>query len=303
MRKLFWVPLVLLAASLAAVAADPPRKVTDWQPERWHPTFDAEAHAGPYVQARSHTLYDWPFIDGHDSDVAGSQAEALRYLKTDTYAYVLSDIRIRARARNGRPRIQNLENFLERLGKLKCPPPVIVISDYAARGLKETVDVMRLAIGMDRRAPVDFVVKPLDEKGRTLDRVIKKLLAGTMERVRINWPAEEAPRAKAAPSGAAPTETAGDTSTGEIVTLDEFMARYCEPRSRQVRRCRRKALLAAARHGSIGLPALAAERKHGHPAGPPASGSCGRWGRRSRRPSGKAPAWAVGRVCCSAWAS
>ncbi|MBS3735490.1 MAG: hypothetical protein KGY99_11330 [Phycisphaerae bacterium] len=41
------------------------------------------------------------------------------------------------------------------------------------------------------------------------------------------------------------------------------MARYCQRRSVESRKCRKRALLAAARHGTVTLPALAAPRKRG----------------------------------------
>jgi hypothetical protein len=49
------------------------------------------------------------------------------------------------------------------------------------------------------------------------------------------------------------------------VTLDEFMAKYCEKRTEQSRRSRRRALLGAARNhkDTIKMPALAGSRKSG----------------------------------------
>lgn len=41
------------------------------------------------------------------------------------------------------------------------------------------------------------------------------------------------------------------------------MARFCEPISKENRMFRKRALLAAARHGTITLPPLAGARKHG----------------------------------------
>ena len=51
----------------------------------------------------------------------------------------------------------------------------------------------------------------------------------------------------------------------EPITLDKFMEKYCEKRTPQLRRSRRRALLAAAWHGTITMPALAAPRKSGQP--------------------------------------
>ena len=44
---------------------------------------------------------------------------------------------------------------------------------------------------------------------------------------------------------------------------DEFMVRFCELRSEENRICRKKALLAAARHGTVALLPLASGRKPG----------------------------------------
>lgn len=41
------------------------------------------------------------------------------------------------------------------------------------------------------------------------------------------------------------------------------MARFCQERSKQNRICRKKALLAAARHGTVKLPKLAFPHRHG----------------------------------------
>ena len=49
------------------------------------------------------------------------------------------------------------------------------------------------------------------------------------------------------------------------VTLDAFMAEYCEPTSRDQRRARRSALLAAGRHGTVTLPTPAEPYKRGQP--------------------------------------
>ncbi|MFA6134987.1 MAG: DNA-binding response regulator [Phycisphaerae bacterium] len=117
----------------------------------------------------------------HEHDVVPSQQEALRRLKTDDYAYILSAIKIRVRAGIGLARIQNTENLLEKMPEAKdgATPPVILMSDYAVDGLKPTVDVMRLAMAMGRRGAVDVIAKPFPTAGRTLDRVIKKVLGLT----------------------------------------------------------------------------------------------------------------------------
>lgn len=217
---------------------------------------------------------------GHEYDTACSQQEAARRLKANRYDYVLMDISIPARAQNGVARIQNTENLLEKLQELRGDqaPPVIIMTDYAVDDLKLTVNVMRLAMSMYRFGVVDVIAKPFPSAGRTLDRVIKKVLSGKVERVRIRWsgvpagkeddeePPSPAPQAKAEGqyvSDRPAPEPAWKGVPNDPVTLDDFMARFCEHRSRDNRKCRKRALLAAARHKTVTLPALAAPRKHG----------------------------------------
>jgi len=209
---------------------------------------------------------------GHEWDTACSQEEALKRLKANTYDYALSNISIPARARNGHARIQNTENMLEQLGnlRLKHIPPMIIMSDYTAAGsLELTVDVMRLAMAMHSRGVVDVIAKPFPDKGRTLDRVIKKVLAGKVDRVRTTWPtSREPPRESPVRTDESPQKTATSDDRwasvpNEPIDLDGFMAMFCEQRSKENRLCRKRALLAAARHKTIKLPPLAMPHKHG----------------------------------------
>lgn len=47
------------------------------------------------------------------------------------------------------------------------------------------------------------------------------------------------------------------------IEIDAFMAKFCEPRGRENRMCRKRALMAAARHRRVSLPPPAGGRKHG----------------------------------------
>jgi len=58
---------------------------------------------------------------GHSFDTACSQAEAFRRVRETDYSYILLDMEIPARSRTGTPRVQNSENFLERLEALAGP--------------------------------------------------------------------------------------------------------------------------------------------------------------------------------------
>jgi len=207
----------------------------------------------------------------HTFDTACSQREAVKRLRETSYSYVLLDIDIPARSRTGAPRIQNTENLLEKISELKNgnSPPVIILSDYEANGLDATENVMRLAMSLSDKGASDIIKKPFATAGRTLDRVIKKAL-GIPMRVRKSHRRAATPDVEALPSPVKSEPLSQKEQaqrwpnvSNEPVTLDEFMAKYCEHRSKENRKFRKRALLAAARHGTVTLPPLAALRKHG----------------------------------------
>ena len=207
----------------------------------------------------------------HTFDTACSQREAVKRLRETSYSYVLLDIDIPARSRTGAPRIQNTENLLEKITELKNgdSPPVIILSDYEANGLDATENVMRLAMSLSDKGASDIIKKPFATAGRTLDRVIKKVLGMPMRTRKSRGRAATADVA-VTPSGAKPEPPSQQDQSerwpdvpNDPVTLDEFMAKSCEPRSKENRKFRKRALLAAARHGTVALPPLAASRKQG----------------------------------------
>ena len=113
----------------------------------------------------------------HKFDTACSQEEALARLDERDYSYILLDIQIPARAQNGVARVQNTENLLEQISERgKVVPPIIILSDYVVDNLEQTIDVMRWAISLAHKGAVDLIAKPFPTAGRTLDRVIKKVL-------------------------------------------------------------------------------------------------------------------------------
>ena len=114
----------------------------------------------------------------HDYDTACSHQEAKGRATDGDYSYILLDIQIPARSRTGVPRVQNTENFLEYLIEAKNGdmPPVIVMTDRSVTDLDQTVKIMRLAVDLREKGVVDFIGKPFPTAGRTLDRVIKKVL-------------------------------------------------------------------------------------------------------------------------------
>ena len=114
----------------------------------------------------------------HTYDTAYGQTDALKRMAERDYSYVLLDIQISVRAQGGEARIQNTENLLEKLSDRGKPvPPIIILSDYFVECDQEKlVDVMRMAISLARKGAVDIIAKPFPTAGRTLDRVIKKVL-------------------------------------------------------------------------------------------------------------------------------
>jgi len=227
---------------------------------------------------------------GHEHDSAGSLLEARGFLKASNYSYVLLDLEFPARSRRCVPRIQNAENFLDgmRESKGKQAIPVIVMSDRAADCTEITVEMMRLAANLRDKGVTDFIHKPFPTAGRTLDRVIKKVLGenGTPQRRKprrssakgkIPRPIPDSTKAADVPvtSGKLQKKTSPKKSAlgyipNEPVTLDQFMVKYCEKRSKETRKYRRKALLAATRNrkrskGSVALPPPAIPHKNGRP--------------------------------------
>jgi len=115
---------------------------------------------------------------GHEYDVAATLLEARRLAAANEYSYILLDIEFPARSPRGIPRIQNAENFLEDLvaSQGEDAPPVIIMNDRTAGDLDLTEDMMRLAMSLCRKGAIDLIKKPFPTAGRTLDRVIKKVL-------------------------------------------------------------------------------------------------------------------------------
>lgn len=218
----------------------------------------------------------------HEYDTATCLLEARKFLKANGYAYILLNCRIPARL-GGTPRTQNTENFLDVLAGAsgKDMPPVIILlpPDSAYTDVSREASI-RWAAGVVRRGAADFIAKPFATEGRTLDRVIKKVLTGKVEPVRITWPAEdtdvsaqfeESPAATCL-ENSSPPATAGapladqwTNVANDPIELDDFMAKFCEHRSKDNRMHRKRALLAAARHKTVKLPPLAGGRKSGQP--------------------------------------
>ncbi len=201
---------------------------------------------------------------GHKFDTAFSQSDAMKHILAGEYSYILLDLEIPARTQTGRPRIQNTENFLERLCHEKngdCPP-VVIMSACAAVNTDHTVEMMRLAKSLHTKGATDFVSKPFPTAGRTLDRVIKKVLSisrsqhvntGIAKKIREKIK-EESCLNENVTSSDLKCSNAWPNVPNEPITLDNFMAKFCRQEKGTYIVGRRKALLAAVRNESVKLP-------------------------------------------------
>jgi len=120
---------------------------------------------------------------GHEHDIAASLVEARKLLRANGYDYVVLNGEIPARV-SGPPRLQNAENFLDDLRAAKGDghPPVIVLLAMSECSAEEALEFVRLGSGLTKRGASEFIGTPLLPAGRTLDRVIKKVLAGKTRR-------------------------------------------------------------------------------------------------------------------------
>ena len=104
--------------------------------------------------------------------------------------------------------------------------PVIVMCDRAVDGTSLTVEMMRLAANFRDRGASDFIHKPFPTAGRTLDRVIKKVLRnrsglGHKPQRRVTAKAADAPDAQAPRhENAPPAEWLTVTQAAELLMCD-----------------------------------------------------------------------------------
>ena len=171
----------------------------------------------------------------HLWDIVASQEEALKRLKAGEYDYMLLAISIRARAGNGQVRIQNTENLLEKMSQItdRPLPQIIVMSDHQVEGLKKSVDLMRMAMYMSRCGVVDVIAKPFPGEGRTLDRVVKKVLGLNGNGTRVpGTGAAGTSGARAGSRGTAPAEDRGLTGTAAARLLMKDIPRLTLDKAR-----------------------------------------------------------------------
>jgi hypothetical protein len=127
----------------------------------------------------------------HRYDVVDSLLEARRLTEAGCYDYMLVAALMPARP-GGVPTVANTHRLLATTGRgqdRRTGPAIVLLppeDDYPCRMYRE---VVRMTHGFMIRGVVDFIERPFPTAGRTLDRVIEKVLAvrmvlqrlGTME--------------------------------------------------------------------------------------------------------------------------
>ena len=108
---------------------------------------------------------------GHKYDQARSQEDARRLIAKKEYSYYLLDLELPVRTGRGLPRIQNGENLLGEIVRLKGnqKAPIIVMTGHG-------LDCPDLAVRVMKHGAVDYVKKPFPPTGNTLDRAIMEAI-------------------------------------------------------------------------------------------------------------------------------
>jgi len=109
---------------------------------------------------------------GHDFDTATCQQEARQLLAEKQHDYYLLDLEIPVQAEHSLARIQNGENLLrEIIGRRgRRHAPIIIMTSHGTNGPQLAVRMMKLGAS-------DYVTKPFDTVGKTLDNAILEALA------------------------------------------------------------------------------------------------------------------------------
>lgn len=108
---------------------------------------------------------------GHEFDTATCQQEARQLLDRHQHDYYLLDLEIPVETDRGLARIQNGENLLREVIARRGTrhAPVIVMTGHGTNGPKLAVRMMKLGAA-------DYVTKPFEPTGRTLDNAILEAL-------------------------------------------------------------------------------------------------------------------------------
>lgn len=118
------------------------------------------------------SIEDALFSIGHDHEWATNQHDAQQMLKAADYSYVLLDLQIPAKPNRGGADKEFGVNLLADIQHIKGPHrlPVIVMTAHSA-------DCLDLTTELFAGGASDFIAKPFSDKGRTLTKVIRKVLS------------------------------------------------------------------------------------------------------------------------------
>ncbi len=170
---------------------------------------------------------------GHKFEVAGSQAEATALLAKHDYDYTLLDREIPYEP-GGIKRLQNGDNLFE---QIKRDPRlngmrVIIITAYDVSDPDQAVEMVK-------QGAFDFIAKPFNPgRRKTLDKVVQRAASG-LAAFHPAW---------------------------QMTTLMDFIENYCQLRPGESAKARKNAVMDAAKHERIRLPAPAVPRARGQSA-------------------------------------
>jgi len=118
------------------------------------------------------SIEDALFSIGHDHEWVTNQHDAQQLLREGDYSYVLLDLQIPAKPNRGGANKEFGVNLLGDIQRIKGPSqlPVIVMTAYSA-------DCLDLSTELFAGGASDFIAKPFLNEGRTLAKVIRKVLA------------------------------------------------------------------------------------------------------------------------------
>ena len=173
----------------------------------------------------------------HEYHVARSNEDARKLLGANEYTYILLDLEIPASPDSERPRIQNGVSLFRQILEIKGVGvvPIIIMTSHTKHALNLTSDFQNdgLTFGLSKSL--------WTQAGRTVEDVVRKALDAVEKRKQSGTQPDAKPRPRA-------------SIRNDPITLDKFMAKFCEKKKGTFLVGRRKALLAANWNGSVKLP-------------------------------------------------
>jgi DNA-binding response OmpR family regulator len=130
----------------------------------------------------------------HDFDSVCCVEDAQKQIEIKRYDYVLLDLNLPLYPQRGLQRIENGISLLDDIlnCKMQAGVPVIVITAHGNDGPLQAVELMK-------RGAADYVPKPFQSTGKTLDSTIREALAKSK---RVAQPGSEPPAPEVKPAAA-----------------------------------------------------------------------------------------------------